>query len=162
MTPRSTRRRPTTTQRLAALAAMVLTAVAVGLVVAIVIDEFPRGLIVLGLIALALTSCWFGLLRRGLARVLGLGLAALALAAAAFFLFTQGDHGVQATILLASLLLGTGAAREAFRLKVPLPPARRPRHAVLLYNPRSGGGKVERFELGREARDRDIEPIELT
>jgi diacylglycerol kinase family enzyme len=33
---------------------------------------------------------------------------------------------------------------------------------VLFYNPKSGGGKAERFGLAGEARDRGIEPIELT
>jgi diacylglycerol kinase family enzyme len=32
---------------------------------------------------------------------------------------------------------------------------------VLFYNPKSGGGKAERFEVAREARERGVEPIEL-
>ena len=39
-----------------------------------------------------------------------------------------------------------------------LPPARR---AVLLMNPKSGGGKTERFHLVDECRKRGIEPIVL-
>ena len=39
--------------------------------------------------------------------------------------------------------------------------AARPRRAVLLMNPWSGGGKVERFDLVGEARRRGIEPILL-
>ena len=35
------------------------------------------------------------------------------------------------------------------------------RKAVLLMNPRSGGGKVERFELVAEAKRRGIEPVLL-
>ena len=38
---------------------------------------------------------------------------------------------------------------------------RRRYEPVLFYNPRSGGGKAERFALAKEARDRGIEPIEL-
>jgi diacylglycerol kinase family enzyme len=41
---------------------------------------------------------------------------------------------------------------------VAVGPATRP---VLLMNPKSGGGKVERFQLVEEARRRDIEPIVL-
>ena len=37
----------------------------------------------------------------------------------------------------------------------------RPRHAVLIMNPWSGGGKVEKFELERLCRERGIEPIVL-
>jgi diacylglycerol kinase family enzyme len=33
---------------------------------------------------------------------------------------------------------------------------------VLFYNPKSGGGKAERFSIDREARARGIEPVELT
>ena len=33
---------------------------------------------------------------------------------------------------------------------------------MLFYNPKSGGGKAERFKLAEEARARGIEPIELT
>jgi Diacylglycerol kinase catalytic domain len=31
----------------------------------------------------------------------------------------------------------------------------------LFYNPKSGGGKAERFHVAREARDRGVEPVEL-
>jgi diacylglycerol kinase family enzyme len=34
-----------------------------------------------------------------------------------------------------------------------------PEHPVLIINPRSGGGKAERFQLARECRARDIEPL---
>jgi diacylglycerol kinase family enzyme len=32
---------------------------------------------------------------------------------------------------------------------------------VLFYNPKSGGGKAERFNVAREARDRGVKPTEL-
>jgi len=35
----------------------------------------------------------------------------------------------------------------------------RPEHAVLIVNPRSGGGKARRFGLERECRAREIEPV---
>ena len=44
---------------------------------------------------------------------------------------------------------------------MPLPGAADPAHPVLFYNPKSGGGKAERFKLADEARARGIEPIEL-
>src|SRR6476646_8010676 len=47
-------------------------------------------------------------------------------------------------------LIGAG------RRPVPVSP---PAHPVLLINPRSGGGKAERFGLVRECRARGIEPL---
>ncbi len=47
------------------------------------------------------------------------------------------------------------------RVHVDLPSASAPRQPVLFFNPRSGGGKAERFALADEARARGIEPIEL-
>ena len=44
---------------------------------------------------------------------------------------------------------------------VALPGVSAPRNPVLFFNPRSGGGKAERFSLADEARARGIEPIEL-
>ena len=45
---------------------------------------------------------------------------------------------------------------------VALPSAQTPRRPVLFYNPRSGGGKADRFSLPSEARARGIEPVELS
>ena len=47
-----------------------------------------------------------------------------------------------------------GANREPLIVQPTLPPARRP---VLLMNPKSGGGKAERFELVERCRERGIE-----
>jgi diacylglycerol kinase family enzyme len=44
---------------------------------------------------------------------------------------------------------------------VDLPGAPAPHRPVLIYNPRSGGGKAARFELAKEAHARGIEAIEL-
>jgi diacylglycerol kinase family enzyme len=44
---------------------------------------------------------------------------------------------------------------------VPLPGAADPARPVLFFNPKSGGGKAERFKLADEARARGIKPIEL-
>ena len=53
------------------------------------------------------------------------------------------------------------AARAAFKIHTPLPRVPAPQRPVLFYNPKSGGGKAERFSLATEARARGIEPIEL-
>jgi diacylglycerol kinase family enzyme len=113
-------------------------------------------------VVVALAAGWYGLLRRGGARLLGIGIALVALAASAALLIVKGDHIAEAALLPVGWVLTVAAARAAFRVKVPLAPAPRPRRAVLFYNPKSGGGKAERFALADEARARGIEPIELT
>lgn len=149
-------------QRVAAIAAVVLAPAVVLLAAYIVVDQFPRGLIVLGCVAIALAAGWYGLLRRGMSRLLGLGIAMAAVIAPAALLVADGDHIAEAILIPVGLVLALTAARAAFRVRVPLEPAQRPLRPVLFYNPKSGGGKAERFGLADEARSRGIEPIELT
>ncbi len=132
------------------------------LAIEIMVEQFPRGMIVLAGVAIAFAAAWYGLLRTGAARVLGVAIAVAALAATVVVLITDGDHVVQALVILAGMALAVVAARAAFRLHVPLADARPPGHPVLFFNPKSGGGKAERFNLAEEARARGIEPIELT
>jgi diacylglycerol kinase family enzyme len=149
-------------QRAAAALALALTALTAILALYIVIEVFPRGLVVLGCVAVALAAGWYGLLRRGAARVAGIAIAVLALAGAVLIPFLDGDHIVEAVVVGVGIVTAPAAAEAAFRRRVPLPPAARPEHPVLFYNPKSGGGKAERFSLDAEARARGIEPIELT
>jgi hypothetical protein len=154
---------PAIGQRTAAIAALVLPPALLILAVAIVVSEFPRGLIVLGCVGLAIGAAWYGLLRRGSARLLALTVALAALAALAVVLVvSQGDHFAETIAIIAGLGTATASARAAFRLRAALPTAPNPTHPVLLYNPKSGGGKAERFSLAEQARRRGITPIELT
>ena len=57
--------------------------------------------------------------------------------------------------------MSLAAARATIAVHVDLPKAAAPRRPVLFFNPRSGGGKAERFALAKEAAQRGIEPIEL-
>jgi diacylglycerol kinase family enzyme len=147
--------------RWAALAALASAAVLAILGIDIVVSQFPRGLIVLACIAIALASGWYGLTRTGGARLLGSGLAILAVAAIVAVLIADGDHLAQALVIVVGLGLMLLATRSAFKIHVPLHPAPDPLHPVLFYNPKSGGGKAEKFHLAEEAHARGIEPIEL-
>ena len=149
------------TRRAAALAALVLPPVMLVLALDIAVEQFPEGGIVLAAVVIALVAGWYALLRRGAARVIGLGVAALALAASVVVLLTNGDHLVQALAIVVGMALAAVAARSAFRVHVPLAEAPPPSRPVLFYNPKSGGGKAEKFKLADEARSRGIEPIEL-
>ena len=83
------------------------------------------------------------------------------MAATVAVLIADGDHLAQAIVIVVGLGLMLLATRSAFKIHVPLHPAPDPRHPVLFYNPKSGGGKAEKFHLADEARARGIEPIEL-
>jgi diacylglycerol kinase family enzyme len=90
----------------------------------------------------------------------GLVASACLLAAAVVFVLVEGRLFADILIVCAAAISVT-LGRLAFRVRASLPPADAPRHAVLFYNPKSGGGKAERFHLAGEARKRGIEPREL-
>ena len=147
-------------RRLAAIVALVVGAATVALAVAVAVGEFPRGLVLLGCVLVAGVSAWYGILRRGVARAAGLTVAAMALVLAVVLLVSEGAPFVD-LVVVAGLLGSLAAARATLAVHVHLPDASAPRKPVLFFNPRSGGGKAERFALADEARARGIEPIEL-
>ena len=145
--------------RVAALA-LVLAALTVVAAVYSAVANFPRGLILAVLLIAAAGAAWYGLLRADFRRVVGL-VAAAVLALAAVVLVIV-DSGVLELVLIGALALATLAATKAALLGPPAAPRRAdPAHPVLFYNPKSGGGKAERFKIADEARTRGIEPIEL-
>ena len=147
-------------RRLAALFALVVGAATLTLTIAVAITQFPRGLVLLGCVLLAGLAAWYGLLRRGIARVVGLVVAGIAFVAAVALIVARGLPLVD-LLVVAGLLASLAAARATITVHVDLPSAPAPRQPVLFFNPRSGGGKAERFALAKEAADRGIEPIEL-
>ena len=146
-------------KRLAAAAALALGGAAVVVAVAAAVRNFPRGAIVLACIGAALWLAVHAITRRTLRRAVGLGLAALLLGAALALLLRRDPWLV--VVSAAAAALSVAAARAAFRAHVEWPEAPAPRNAVLFYNPRSGGGKAERFKLADEARARGIKPVGL-
>jgi diacylglycerol kinase family enzyme len=146
--------------RRAAIAAIVFATLTVVAAIYSVIANFPRGPILAALLIGASLVGWYGLLRRGFLRAVGLGCAA-ALAIAALLIVILGS-GVLELVLIGSGAMATVAATKAtFAVRTPLPSAADPARPVLFFNPKSGGGKAERFKLADEARERGIEPIEL-
>ena len=144
---------------MAALALVLLVAGTLGAVYA-VIDDFPAALILIAGLALAMSVGWSGLLRTGPGRLLRLGAAAVLLAGC---VVTVAIAGVTAgdVVALACLAAAGAAARVAFIVHVPLSAAAPPARPTLFVNPRSGGGKAERFHLVDEARERGYEAVEL-
>jgi diacylglycerol kinase family enzyme len=149
-------------QRMAAALALALVAATTVLAVVVVVQQFPRGLIVFGGLVLAMAAGWYGLLRRGAARIAGAAVAVAALAGLAILLIADFGHPVEACLLPSGVLAAAACAKAAFRVHVPLGPVSPPRHPFLFYNPKSGGGKAERLSLAEEARARGITPVELT
>ncbi|MEV8629381.1 diacylglycerol kinase family protein [Streptomyces sp. NPDC051079] len=127
--------------------------VAVAAVVALFVPFGAGGLLIVfsGLVGLVLCAAgtWWFLAHRGPVRFLGALLAAGA-PVGLLVLYIQG--GLWPTALLSLGLWGVAlfCARAALprpRPHRPAAPAARPRRPVLLMNPKSGGGKVERFGL---------------
>jgi len=147
-------------QQLAAIVALLVGTASIVFAAVNMVNVFPRGLIVLACVVIAGVCAWYGLLRRGAARVVGLAVAGVALAAVLVVIVVDGTRFAD-LLILAGFLVTLAASRAAFSIHVDLPRAAAPRHAVLFFNPRSGGGKAERFKLAGEARARGIEPIEL-
>ena len=79
-------------RRLAAMLALALGAVTVAGAIAVAVSEFPRGLIVFACVLIAAAAAWYGLLRRGVARVAGLTVGALALVGAVLLVVAGGDR----------------------------------------------------------------------
>jgi Diacylglycerol kinase catalytic domain len=147
-------------QRLAAVVALVLAAATgIAAVIALIVN-FPRGLFVLLLAFVALAAGWHGLLHRGIERWLGLAIAVVALAAVLVLLLSRDV--IDTIIIVVAGIGAIAAARVAFTSRASLPAVDPPKHPVLFYNPRSGGGKAERFHLADEAAKRGIEAVELT
>ena len=147
-------------RRVAAIVALLVALATLVLAAWSAFEFFPNHLITLACVALAAVAGFNGVLHRGWARAPGVAVAALSLAAAGVLLVVAG--GALATVLVVGgVLLSLAAAQAAFRLRVPLAPVDAPRRPVLLFNPKSGGGKAQRFSLAAEARARGIQPIEL-
>jgi diacylglycerol kinase family enzyme len=148
-------------RRLAAIGSLVALVAGVTLLIWAVGDSFPRGLIALVLVVLAAVLAWQGLVRRGPRRSVAW------IAAAALLVGAVGELlANRATVKgLAGLLLLGGSvwlAKHSYAVHSSLSPAAPPTHAVLVYNPKSGGGKATKHHVADEARRRGIQPIELT
>ncbi len=147
-------------RRLAAVAALAIGAATLCLTVVAVLDELGRGLVIAASAIGAAGACWYGIVRRGVARLVGLGIAA-ALVAVAAVAFLGGDHVLEGALVLGGAAITTAAAEAAFRVRTPLPSRPAPSRPVVFWNPRSGDGRAQRVGLADEARARGIEPIEL-
>ena len=147
-------------RRLAAIASLVLLAASVVLAVVLAVQGFPRGLSVLACLVVALLAAWWALVHRGAARFAAAAGAVVLLVGAVVLVVLEG-RVLEDVLILAGLVFSVAAARRVFTVHATLPAVAPPKRPVLFYNPKSGGGKAERFEVAREARARGVEPVEL-
>jgi diacylglycerol kinase family enzyme len=155
-------------RRVSAIVAFVAVAAVIAITV-VVLARHPLWLVTaIVCLAVAIAAASYAITRIGARRMLASVVAALGLATPIVLMIARGR--LLLILVLVALVGIAGAAtryalgRDMASLKSgPTPgtavgPAVRP---VLLMNPRSGGGKVERFGLVEEARRRGIEPIVL-
>ena len=126
-------------------------------------------LLVLAALGLAGAALWLAATRRGIVRLLGIAVAVVALAGGVVALIAQGVIDELVALVVAIAVLGAASRMALRRGQIPErtdsthPAARtaRARSGVLLINPKSGGGKAERFDLAGEARKRGIRAVVL-
>jgi len=155
-------------RRMAAVLALVTGGLALVAVLAFAVGSVASLVVALVGAGVAITGGWYLVANRGSARIVGGVLAACGLVVLVVSLLKAGSSQ---WALLGAVALGAAstyfarrathrhvAAVVAADLGTPRPPAQ---HPVLIMNPKSGGGKVERFNLVAECGTRGIEPVLL-
>jgi diacylglycerol kinase family enzyme len=156
-------------RRLAALTAIIALVLGSICVILSALSNVRMVLVVLVSLVIAVVGAWYVVSRRGLVRAVAtvvvlFGLAALVVGVVA------GDPkwvGIVAALAFGAIsvaaatyaLLGGRQQRATPFAKEPALPAAT--HPVLIMNPKSGGGKAEKFDLVTECHARGIEPIVL-
>ena len=153
--------------RIAAIVALIAVPLVVAALVVLVVRNVPALLAALAALAVGGAAGWIALTRRGAARMFGALIAAAALIGGAVAMILLGALD-ELVVLVIAVGVFAVSTRRALRSSAPTEPAGQPpprvagpRRAVLLMNPKSGGGKVERFHLVSECRRRGIEPVVL-
>ncbi len=147
-------------RRLAAITSLALSVASVVIAAVVAVQSFPRGLTVLACLVGAVLAAWWALVHQGAARFAAAAGAGVLLVGAVVLVVLEG-RVLDDVLVLAAFVLSLAAARRVFTLHARLPAASAPKRPVLFYNPKSGGGKAERFGVACEARDRGVKPVEL-
>jgi diacylglycerol kinase family enzyme len=162
---------PDVRRRVAASATIVSTAVAVVLMAVGVGADVGRLLAGSVLLVLATIAAWYTITRAGWRRAVGsVAFVAVLVLLAIVTLLGDRTNGavtlVGIALFVAAQALGRWAlGRDLRTLKsepTPGSPVAAGARPVLLINPRSGGGKADRFGLVRACRERGIEPVVLS
>jgi diacylglycerol kinase family enzyme len=151
-------------RRIAAVVAMLSLIILVVFLILAALSRWVVVLVTVLSVSAFVVAAWYVLARRGLARAVAAVIAAASIAVFVIAVLSSESLGVLlVTLVLAAVSIG--AAGYALRTSEPAaaPPGSAPpaQHPVLVMNPRSGGGKVERFGLVDRCRQLGIEPIVL-
>ena len=154
---------PSPMRRAAAALALVALAAALLFLAVAAIHRWDILLVSVISLGVAVVGAWYVVSRRGAARAAAAALAVLALVV--FVVVMVSSQSVRVLVvglgLAAVSVAAAGYALTAGASAGHTERAPRARHPVLLMNPRSGGGKVERFGLVDLCRQRGIEPYVL-
>ncbi len=163
------------TDRAAACVALLAPIAMVVVAVAALVGDLLQLLAAVGLLLVTVAAMWFALTNRGPRRFAGWLVTVLGFAGLVVVLALHWEGIVVLIALLALAALYGASASYALGRTRPAAPAAVPARAVtgpgagttateksvLLINPKSGGGKAQRFDLVGEARRRGVEPVVL-
>ena len=157
--PQSIRDKPAVGRRLAALLAIAgLVGALVAVSFAVIRGDAWRLPLVLVAVAAAVVGLWYALSRRGAPSWVGMLVAGAGLVTLVVVILTADYRGLPFVVAVALILVSASAARYALgrdssTLRAAAPAgtvvAAPAAHPVLIMNPKSGGGKVERLPSGR-------------
>jgi diacylglycerol kinase family enzyme len=157
-------------RRLAALLAIAgLVGALVAVSFAVIRGDAWRIPLVVVAVAAAVVGLWYFLTRRGLASLVGVIVASIGVVALFAVIFTADYRAVPFVVAIILIVVSAACSRYALSRdartlrasSTPGTPVGRPHHPVLLMNPKSGGGKAERYRLAEKCVARGIEPIVL-
>ena len=150
-------------QRAAAIIALAALAVALSVLIVAALNRWPVLLASVASMSLVIIAAWYVVSRRGAVRVMAAVAAVAGLVCFVVVVVASDSLRVLGVSLLLAVVSVFAARHALHRSRVPTgarpsAPARRP---VLLMNPRSGGGKAERFALADRCLQLNIQPIVL-
>jgi len=161
--------RPTAVERICALVALIALVCAMAVAVVGLAASWDAALTSLVGVLLIVVGGWYAVSHRGVVRPIAalVGLVGVGLLIAGFVIADVHGLRLVSTIVLVAASVAAArvalrpearAAAKAERLRTTVAPAR---HPVLIMNPKSGGGKAEKFHLVDECHRRGIEPVVL-
>lgn len=160
--------KPSISRRIAALLALAMFLAVVVAILVLLVDDIPKLLGAWAVVLVAIVAGYYAVTRERVVRVVAGVVTVAMLALAAWILL--GDHTVIDVIVVlaiaaVAIVLTRYAVSTDKKTMRDLPPpgvrqapGQRP---VLLMNPKSGGGKVEKFHLVEECERRGIEAVVL-